>query len=847
MNHASVTCKRSLLLAGLVLASVFATVGVAYGEGFGEIRRFGGPGTKPGDLTPSRVPSTGLKEAVEWQPQHVIGVDPKTNDVFVLEETEEQEEKLGKKSKTTQFFRLQELKPESGELLGYDEFEFTAQGEVESHAIEGIAIDPKSERLYFLLAEERPEGKERNELLDEETPAATALFAFKTTPNGKKLEPVAEAVALKEASYESTAPVLVGPSALESNSQIPGEALLEPRGITVDPATQEVLIAAHIDETPCEEDEGEVNCEPDASNRAKDHYVIERVKENGTGEQRYVDAGNAIKKESEELDPSPGSPVVATGGGSERLLTLHPLEPGFGELLPGLAEFPAGITGAPSQFSLIDTGGVESGLEEVEEEPAGAVGGSLAVDSEEATVLYGVTRVVNEEGEKQILFGISERSAETFKPIGWSGGQRASLAEGDTCALQPGRNDGEHIQIAAGSHGDVFVIVPEYLRDPLGGEQKFPTADAIIEFGPGGKGCPAASVEKIVASVGGKEASSVAAGQKVTLSSVVKEGDATSTVWKLEDEATKKSVTSEQLEDDQYQKPTLETTFAEAGEYKITEEIKTDNLDTPSLSLSRTLKVTAKIEEAHVKPKVTEQPQSQSVSEGSAVSFHAAAEGSPFPTVQWELSTDGGGTWTAVAGATSETLTISPAATADNGFEYRVVFTNAAGSETTAPAVLTVSSANSGGNNGGGGPSGGGGPPPPGGGGVLPSKTVAPSATVASASLVVSSSGAVSLKISCPAGATTCIGSVTLKTVTAVSASKGKKKAILTLGTGSFSVNGGEVKTITLHLSKTARALLAKDHELRARAAVAAHDPAGEKATTAKLVTLRPARHKPKH
>jgi hypothetical protein len=847
MSHASVTCKRSLLLAGLVLASVFAMVGVAYGEGFGEIRRFGGPGTKPGDLTPSRVPSTGLKEAVEWQPQHVIGVDPKTNDVFVLEETEEQEEKAGKKSKTTQFFRLQEFKPESGELLGYDEFEFTAQGEVESHAIEGIAIDPKSERLYFLLAEERPEGKEPNELLDEETPAATALFAFKTTPNGKKLEPVAEALALKEASYESTAPVLVGPSAFKSNSQTPGEALLEPRGITVDPATQEVLIAAHIDETPCEEEEGEVNCEPDATNRAKDHYVIERVKENGTGEQRYVDAGNAIKKESEELDPSPGSPVVATGGGSERLLTLHALEPGFGELLTGLAEFPAGLTGAPSQFSLIDTGGVESGLEEVEEEPAGAAGGSLAVDPEEATVLYGVTRVVNEEGEKEILFGISERSAETFKPIGWSGGQRASVAEGDTCALQPGRNDGEHIQIAAGSHGDVFVIVPEYLRNPLGGEQKFPTADAIIEFGPGGKGCPAASVEKIAASVGGKEASSVVTGQKVTLSSFVKQGDAASTVWKLEDETTKKSVTSEQFEDDQYQKPTLETTFAEAGEYKITEEIKTDNLDTPSLSLSRTLKVTGKAEEAHVKPKVTEQPQSQSVSEGSAVSFHAAAEGSPFPTVQWELSTDGGGSWTAIAGATSETLTVSPAATSDNGFDYRAVFTNAAGSETTAPAVLTVSSGNSGGSNGGGGPSGGGGPPPPGGGGVLPSKTVAPSATVASASLVVSSSGAVSLKISCPTGATTCIGSVTLKTVTAVSASKGKKKAILTLGTGSFSVNGGEVKTITLHLSKTARALLAKDHELRARAAVAAHDPAGEKATTAKLVTLRPARHKPKH
>jgi len=107
--------------------------------------------------------------------------------------------------------------------------------------------------------------------------------------------------------------------------------------------------------------------------------------------------------------------------------------------------------------------------------------------------------------------------------------------------------------------------------------------------------------------------------------------------------------------------------------------------------------------------------------------------------------------------------------------------------------------------------------------------------------LTVSSSGALSLKVSCPAGATTCTGTVTLTTASAVVATASKKKSILTLATGSFSVGGGQAKTITLHLSSTGRQLLAKAHELRARATVAAHNPEGEKHTTEKVITLRPA------
>jgi len=54
------------------------------------------------------------------------------------------------------------------------------------------------------------------------------------------------------------------------------------------------------------------------------------------------------------------------------------------------------------------------------------------------------------------------------------------------------------------------------------------------------------------------------------------------------------------------------------------------------------------------------------------------------------VSTNGGGTFSDVAGATSTTLTINNVPSTSNGYEYRAVFTNAAGSAITSTATLTV-------------------------------------------------------------------------------------------------------------------------------------------------------------
>jgi uncharacterized repeat protein (TIGR02543 family) len=89
-------------------------------------------------------------------------------------------------------------------------------------------------------------------------------------------------------------------------------------------------------------------------------------------------------------------------------------------------------------------------------------------------------------------------------------------------------------------------------------------------------------------------------------------------------------------------------------------------------------------------PVVTTQPADQTVLAGCSATFGAAASGSPTPTVQWQMSTNGGTSWTDISGATSTTLTVSSATTSQSGRKYHAVFTNSCGSATTNAASLTV-------------------------------------------------------------------------------------------------------------------------------------------------------------
>jgi len=89
-----------------------------------------------------------------------------------------------------------------------------------------------------------------------------------------------------------------------------------------------------------------------------------------------------------------------------------------------------------------------------------------------------------------------------------------------------------------------------------------------------------------------------------------------------------------------------------------------------------------------VPPVVTLNPTDLTILAGQEASFTAAASGTPALTVQWQVSPDGS-TWTDLPGANSTTYTFT-AQSADNGTQYRAVFTNSAGSAVTSAALLTV-------------------------------------------------------------------------------------------------------------------------------------------------------------
>ena len=87
-------------------------------------------------------------------------------------------------------------------------------------------------------------------------------------------------------------------------------------------------------------------------------------------------------------------------------------------------------------------------------------------------------------------------------------------------------------------------------------------------------------------------------------------------------------------------------------------------------------------------PTVSIDPQSQSVVSGGSLTFTASADITT-PTIQWQASVNGGGSWINLSGATNPTFgrATDPF---ENGWEVRAVFTNHVGSAPTNPAKITV-------------------------------------------------------------------------------------------------------------------------------------------------------------
>ncbi|MGF2412843.1 MAG: zinc-dependent metalloprotease family protein, partial [Ferruginibacter sp.] len=90
-------------------------------------------------------------------------------------------------------------------------------------------------------------------------------------------------------------------------------------------------------------------------------------------------------------------------------------------------------------------------------------------------------------------------------------------------------------------------------------------------------------------------------------------------------------------------------------------------------------------------PAISAQPTGQNACVGTAASFSvtsATATG-----YQWQVSTNGGGTWTNIAAATGATYTIASVTLAQNNYQYRCIVNGQCNTNTSTAAALTVNTA----------------------------------------------------------------------------------------------------------------------------------------------------------
>ena len=80
-----------------------------------------------------------------------------------------------------------------------------------------------------------------------------------------------------------------------------------------------------------------------------------------------------------------------------------------------------------------------------------------------------------------------------------------------------------------------------------------------------------------------------------------------------------------------------------------------------------------------------------SVLAGATASFTVVATADPAPTIQWQVSTNSGSSWSNIPNATSATYSLSTVVS-NGGYQYRAVVTNPVGMITSSVATLTVNS-----------------------------------------------------------------------------------------------------------------------------------------------------------
>ncbi len=726
-----------------------------------------------------------------------------------------------------------------------------------------IAVDPKRNRIYALLLyerrgisekeekEEEKEEKEKGEAyerfpLDAEERAAAQLYAFEYT--GGKL------VSASTNKEGAPSPVVEGDaSGFDDQGEVPKEALLNPRGLAVDPLTGNVLVVGDQDQqqdVKVEKEEAEKEC------RAVVQFVtIEEASKKIKSAKlahRFVDQKSLLSPEEpscepEEFEADPYSPIVSPGG---RVLA----EVRENEVWEFPAKDEAGEGERETRPKLLFTLNEQQELLEFGAEETAGPTTSFVPEAEGSSEgkLYLAAGVrhkqINETTKPAVLVvHYAEGEPPQMSVIGWTAGA-SSEAGHEGCAI-PSPTSGRTALLGGFKGADGAEGVQ--ILDTFQHEEKASVEE--FEFGPEGSAaqCPHASATPPSVKVDNVAVSSLAPGQKAALSSEAVAADVTSVEWQFEDVTTHQQEASIKggYEFEPNAKHELvgttsgEHVFLHEGRYKITEILLTDSLASPEVEVTRELSVERPPIGIELSAPTTIAASEQAARlEATIVDHNEPAP--PHLKYVWRF-----GDGAEVAGETasvtlsaehtyaspcscSATLEVTDA-TGAKGSETRTIFVRRSKAEEVGQPPPP--------GGGGGGPAvGGGSGGGPGSGGVQGVNVVHnPEARLASTAISVRPNGALAIKVTCPHGETSCIGSVTLRTLKAVSSGAHKKKAVLTLASGAFTVAGGATKALTLHLSSRARSLLAHSHLLRAQASLVAHDSTGVTRTVKTAITLR--------
>jgi hypothetical protein len=772
---------------------------------------------------------------------HNFAIDPKTGDLFVADEFFEG---------VHNFARVQKFGPK-GEFLAENRFALTVTTAAE---LGGIAIDAATNRLYVLVNETRP-GEEETVVYDPELTAADTIWSLSTEETSEKLKEQKQLT--KEAGE------------LKPLSEEPKAALVDPAGIAVDRKTHDVVILGQQDESTLK-----------GSGEEQFRAAVERVHADGTLGPRYIDQGNCLdgaEPSAEEKASSGEKPCGEKGVEQPRSPIATPLGRVYVEGEDEIWEIPAPTTGEESfkevtskpkrifrmgaQQSLITTGG--------QEQQAGTM--SFASLGSGEGRIYLTATIAGEQSESGVLVlnYVEHGEAAEVTESGWTGGQN-SVSKQAKCIIPIASVEP---LVAAGSGEQVLVFDATSALEGSHVE--------LFAFGPGleAEACGHATASPPVVEVGEeKNATKVETGKLATITSHVTGANAMSTKWKLVfTPAAGEKVTEELTTGYQFAAPTLSYEFTRVGHYEITETVETDNLGSAPIVVKAAQAITT----TPSPPKVKIVTPHTSVVVGQMVAFEANVidnnEATPHLKYTWSFG-DGSSPVVDEEAATKSTVTRR----VEHAFQSRCGASCKVTLEVEDLTAKVHSSAKA--------------EVPVGegqaerearersehekaehertereareqgerekaarekaereasekrAGEVLPSKASSnPEAKIAGTALSVSANGNLTIKISCPSDeGAACIGTVTLHTLTAVSATH-SKRAILTLASGTFSVAGGQTKTVTLHLSTKARSLLSRSHVLAALTRIVAHDSAGVTKTTTSRVMLRLVKPHGKH